>query len=365
MRVIFAGGGTGGHLYPGLAIARALVRLNPAAQPFFIGARRGIEARVMPETGFPFALLDLHPLYRRELWRNVVSARHLASSWFEAGAVMRTPRPAVVVGLGGYASGVALAWATAHGVPTVQQVGDATPGLAARAFSRWAKVLYLGFAEALDRLPRGRDTEVVITGNPIDPPPPDRLTRAQALARLGWPSPSGSERTVLVFGGSGGARAINEGVRNWVAGGLPADVRVIWATGYNQYESYRKSESAQVLVRPYLSPISDAYQASDLAVTRAGAMTCAELAAWGLPAILIPLPKAAADHQTGNARAVAAGGGGVVLPESGLTGSTLGATVFSVLDSPDRLQTMAAAAREHGRSDAAEVIARDILARFA
>lgn len=364
MRVIFAGGGTGGHLYPGLAIAKALVRLEPTVDPFFIGAKRGIEARVMPDSGFKYALLDLHPLYRREIWKNVATARHLAASWFDAGSLMRDPRPAVVVGLGGYASGMALAWATAHRIPTAQQVADAIPGVAARAFSRWAAVLYLGFPEAVQRLPRGRDTEVVVTGNPIEPPPVERMTKAQALAKLGYPNPSGKERVVLVFGGSGGSHAINQAVRDWTAKGVPADVLVIWATGLNQYDDYRRSENGSVLVRSYLDPISDAYQAADLAITRAGAITCAELAAWGLPAILIPLPSAAADHQTGNAVAVQSSGAGLLLPESELTGLRLGTQTLRLLDAPDRLMAMSNAARERGRGNAAETVARDMLARF-
>ena len=348
MRIILAGGGTGGHLYPGLAIARALVRLDPGVEPVFVGARRGIEARVLPETGFKHVLLDLHPLYRQQAWKNLETLRTLFGAWFEVGDVMRLYRPRLVVGLGGYASGVTLAWALAHRLPIVQQAGDSIPGLVARAFSRWSRVLYLGFPEALSRLRRGRDTEVVIAGNPIDPPPEPPLSKVEALGRLGWPNATGNERVVLVFGGSQGAVAINAAVGQWVADGLPPDVRVVWATGWSRLDAYQRHESEQVHVKPYLTPISDAYAACDLAVTRAGAMTCAELSAWGIPAIMIPLPTAAADHQTGNARARVESGAGVLLPERDLTGQTLGGAVMALLNDRDRLSAMANAAREAG-----------------
>ena len=225
-------------------------------------------------------------------------------------------------------------------------------------------MLYLGFPEAANRLARGRQTEVVIAGNPIEPPPVPRPSKAESMAKLGWTEATGGERVVLIFGGSQGSYAINEAVRGWVTGGLPDDVRIIWSTGWNRWEEYRQLENRQVMVKPFLSPISEAYAACDLAVTRAGAMTCAELAAWGVPAIMIPLPTAAADHQTGNAKAVEATGAGVPIAESALTAATLGAAVMQLLGDRDVLAAMAKSARDSGRSNAAEVIARDILGRF-
>ena len=363
MNVVFAGGGTGGHLYPGLAIARAMVRLDPSVRPFFIGAERGIERTVLPDSGFPFALLPLHPLYRRQPWNNGKTIIGVLAGWGRLGAMMRELSPAVVVGTGGYASGLTMAWAIAHGVPTVQQVADAIPGMTARIFSRWARALYLGFGEAERRLPRRAATEVVIIGNPVDPPPNPGISQAAARALFHMPE-NGVNRVVLVFGGSQGARAINDSVRDWVASGLPAGLHLIWATGPAGYDDYKQWAGTTVVVRPYLSPISDAYAACDLAVTRAGAMTCAELTAWGRPAILVPLPTAAADHQTGNARAIAAAGAGVLLPQLELTGGRLAGEIVSLLGDGQRLDSMAERSREIGRPHAAEVIARHILATF-
>ena len=150
--VWFAGGGTGGHLYPGLAIARALVARDARVAPFFIGAHRGIEREILPTTEFPFRLLDLHPLYRQAPWRNGRTLLGAVRAWRALSAQARIARPAAVVGTGGYAAGVALAWARAHGIPTILHEPDSHPGLTTRAFARGARAVYLGFPEAAAQL---------------------------------------------------------------------------------------------------------------------------------------------------------------------------------------------------------------------
>ncbi len=357
MIVWFAGGGTGGHLYPGLAIARALTRLGPSVRPFFIGARRGIERDVLPREGFPFELLDLHPLYRPRIWRNWRTLGGAFSAWRRLAAL---EQPRLVVGTGGYASGLALAYAGVHQIPYVEQVADSHPGLTARAFSRGAREVYLGYPEAEHYLSRRPGTPFLDTGNPIEPPPTPRPDRAAARAAWGFPREAGT--VLLIFGGSQGARGLNAAVDAWIAGGLPDDLFVIWATGTANYDTHRARASARVIVRPYLSPIADAYAASDVALTRAGAMTTAELCAWGLPMVLVPLPTAAADHQTANARALAAAGAAVHIPQSELTPDRLDTVMRDVVLNVEFRSSLAAAARQRGRPDAAEHIASRILA---
>src|SRR5437016_1281298 len=138
-RIVFAGGGTGGHLYPGIAIARALVRADPSIQPFFVGAKRGIERTVLPTTEFPHLLLDLHPLYRTAIWKNAQTAGGAIGAWRRINAMVKQERPALIVGTGGYAAGMMLAYGVAHRMPIVQQAGDSYPGLTARFFSRWSR----------------------------------------------------------------------------------------------------------------------------------------------------------------------------------------------------------------------------------
>jgi UDP-N-acetylglucosamine--N-acetylmuramyl-(pentapeptide) pyrophosphoryl-undecaprenol N-acetylglucosamine transferase len=357
-RIIFAGGGTGGHLYPGLAIARAVTRLRPDIQPFFIGARRGIEREVLPASEFPHLLLDLHPLYRSRVWNNWRTLVGLTTAWRAIGRSFRAEPPALVVGTGGYAAVAALAYAVMHGVPIVEQTGDRLPSLTARTFSRWAREVYLSFPESADRL-RVKSADVLVdTGAPIDPPPATRPSPADA--RAAWKFPSDA-RVLLVSGGSQGALAINNAVSEMVTSGLPPGVHVIWGTGKSTHDRFAKHESDRVRVRPYLSPIGDSYAATDLAVTRAGTMTLAELMAWHIPAILIPLPTAAADHQTHNARTLEEAGAAVHLPQSKLTGASLKDAIAAVLQSPERQQALARAAASRARPNAAEDIARRIV----
>ena len=359
MRVIFAGGGTGGHLYPGLAIARALTRLSPAAQPYFVGARRGIERDVLPTTEFAHTLLDLHPLYRARPWENWKTIRGLAGAWRDIGTLVRAEPPRAVVATGGYAAGAMLAYAAVHRIPSVLQESNSYPGLTMRAFSRFAREVYLGFPEAAERLPRGRHTTIIDTGNPIEPPPHARPNRATARAAWGLPS---SGTVLLIVGGSQGARAMNETVSAWLDAGLPDGLHIIWSTGKASVDRYRRHESDRVKVRAFLSPIADAYAATDLALVRSGAMTTAELCAWGIPMVLVPLPTAAADHQTANARALEGAGAGIHLPQAELSVPRLRGIIGELVASPDRLMRLSTAALRRGRPDAAETIARRILA---
>jgi UDP-N-acetylglucosamine--N-acetylmuramyl-(pentapeptide) pyrophosphoryl-undecaprenol N-acetylglucosamine transferase len=359
--VLFAGGGTGGHLYPGLAIARTLVRLDSRVRPFFIGAERGIEKQVLPGTEFPHLLLNLHPLYRARPWENWRTLVGAASAWRAVGKLARREQPRLVVGTGGYAAGVALAYAVVHRIPIVQQAGDSYPGLTARTFRRWTRETYLAFPEAA-RVLGGNPEELIDTGAPSEPPPNPRPDRAAARAKWGFP-PSGG-RVLLMYGGSQGSRAMNLVAADWVRRGIPDDLYLIWMTGKASFADFASLDGGRVRVREYLSPIADAYAAADFALTRAGAMTTAELFAWGLPTILVPLPTAAADHQTHNACALANAGAAIHLPQSELTVDRLDAAVRGLLDDPAAMAQLAAGASARARPDAAETIARRILKRL-
>lgn len=364
MNVWFAGGGTGGHLYPGLAIARALVRLRPDVRPFFVGAERGIERDVLPLAEFPHALLDLHPLYRPQLWKNWRTLRGAWRGWSRldalAGERAGERAPALVVSTGGYAAGLTLLWAAMRGIEAVQHIGDAIPGLTARWGARITRESYLGFPEAAAHLPAGRDAWVD-TGNPIDPPPDIRPAAAEARARWGFPAHA---KVLLVFGGSQGARALNQTMASWVEDGLPPGLCVLWATGRAHLDAFKHLDRADVRVVPYLSPIAEGYAVADLALVRGGMMGSSELCAWGVPMVIVPLPSAAADHQSANARVLASAGAAVHLPQRELTLDRLRSVVEELIASPTRLAAMSAAARARGRPQAASVIAMRLAARL-
>lgn len=359
-RIVFAGGGTGGHLYPGIAIARALVRARPSVQPYFVGARRGIERDVLPRTEFRHLLVDLHPLYRRDFWNNWRTLAGAFGAWRRIGRMVREERPALVVGTGGYAAGLMLAYAIVHGIPIVQQAGDSVPGLTARFFSRWSRQIYLNFPEAARALRAAPGDALVDTGAPIEPPPSPRPERRAAREHWGFPGSGG--RVVLIYGGSQGSLAINQVVAEWVDRGLPEQLYVIWATGRATYEQFKHCEGPRVRVRDYLAPIADAYAAADLAVSRAGAMTTAELFAWGIPALLVPLPTAAADHQTTNAATLEQAGAALDVPQSQFTVERLDLTIRRLLEHSAELDRLARGAAARARPDAASEIARRILA---
>src|SRR5688500_10046570 len=189
-------------------------RLAPGVDPFFIGARRGIERNVLPGAGFPFELLDLHPLYRARPWENWKTVRGAFSAWGRLGEIASAARPACVVGTGGYASGIALAYARLNGIPYVLQEQNSFPGLTTRFFSRNAAQVHNGFPEAANHLKPGPHTRVFDSGNPIEPPPAPRPDRS--AARVGWGFSATGGRVMLIYGGSQGSKAINDAVAAWV-----------------------------------------------------------------------------------------------------------------------------------------------------
>jgi len=359
-RIVFAGGGTGGHLYPGIAIARALVRARPSIEPFFVGAQRGIEREVLPKTEFPHVLLDLHPLYRQAVWNNAKTLAGASSAWKRIAALARQERPAVVVGTGGYAAGIMLAYSVVHRIPMVQQAGDSVPGLTARLFSRWSREIYLNFPEAAARLTRHHEGSLIDTGAPIEPPPDPRPDRR--AARDAWKFPPSGGKVLLVYGGSQGSLAINRVMAEWIERGLPQDLYIVWGTGRATYDQFAHCESERVRVRDYLAPVADAYAATDLALSRAAAMTTAELFSWGIPAILVPLPSAAADHQTTNAETLERAGAAICIPQIQLTVERIDATIRRLLEQPKMLADLSENAVARARPHAAEEIARHILA---
>ncbi|HSL71624.1 MAG TPA: undecaprenyldiphospho-muramoylpentapeptide beta-N-acetylglucosaminyltransferase [Longimicrobiales bacterium] len=361
-RVLFAGGGTGGHLYPALALAAALRRERPATEVHFVGALRGVEARVLPAEKQPHTLLPFEPLRRSRVWENWKLVPAIVRSSAGLSRLFRTYRPRLVVGTGGYASAPACAWALMRGVPIAVQEQNSWPGLTTRVMSRWARQVHLGFPEARRLLKPGKRTVVTALGNPIAPPDA-ALDRLQCRERFGL---SADATVVLVVGGSQGARAINEALLEAVSSGLQPGVEILWATGPSHYESI-KARLAQmpklggVIPIPYIIEMPKALASADVAISRAGAMATAELLAWGVPALLIPFPFAAADHQTHNARALAEAGAALMLVERDLSGERLRQELERLTADVDLRSRVSRAARERARPNAARDIARELI----
>jgi UDP-N-acetylglucosamine--N-acetylmuramyl-(pentapeptide) pyrophosphoryl-undecaprenol N-acetylglucosamine transferase len=346
-RVVIAGGGTGGHVFPALALAEVLAGRGVDVQ--MIGTTAGLEARVVPDAGYPLHTVAGAPVrgggVARALGGMVAALRGVAA----ARRLLAGLEPGVVVGVGGYASVAAVLAARLGGIPTVLQEQNAVPGLANRVLGRLSDRICLGFAAAAGYFPPGRS---VHTGNPV---------RAAVLRGTG----PGTD--LLVFGGSQGARRINQAVVAALPDLVPrlASRGVLHQTGVAERDEVRRGyEAARVAadVRAFIDDMGSAYGRAALVVARAGALTCAEVTARGLPAILVPYPHAADDHQRHNAMAVARAGAAEIVLDAALDGPTLVRAVGGLLDDADRRARMAAAARTLGRPAAAAHVADEVLA---
>jgi UDP-N-acetylglucosamine--N-acetylmuramyl-(pentapeptide) pyrophosphoryl-undecaprenol N-acetylglucosamine transferase len=367
-RVLFAGGGTGGHLYPALALADAFKRLDPASEVMFVGARRGVEARVLPEKGVPHVLLPLEPIRRQKPWQNWRLVPAMLGSAAGLRSVFRAFKPDLVVGTGGYASGPAVAWGVMSGVPTALQEQNSYPGFVTRTMSGRVRQLHLAFPEARKYLKPGKRTEVFGHGNPINPPDLS-LDRSAARARFGL----GEGTVCLVTGGSQGARSVNEallGALRGVADGRlpapPAGFQILWATGPGTHAMVTEKMAqlgnpGWVHVLPYIQDMPGALASADFSIARAGAMTLAELSAWGIPSILVPFPHAAANHQYHNALAFAEAGAAVMVEEKALSAEALWTEMLSLAASTERRAQIAGLARERGRPNAADLIVAELV----
>jgi UDP-N-acetylglucosamine--N-acetylmuramyl-(pentapeptide) pyrophosphoryl-undecaprenol N-acetylglucosamine transferase len=356
---VVAGGGTAGHVVPGLAVARTLVaRGHPASSIHWVGSRRGSEGALVAEAGFEATLLPGRGIQRRLTTENLGAAWGLARAGVEATALIRSRRPSVVLAMGGWASVSCALASVALGVPVVVAEQNAVPGAANRLVGRFAKASAVPFPGT--PLPRA-----VVTGNPVRAEilAVERGHAARAAARhaLGLPA----DRTVVaVFGGSLGALRLNEAVLGALATWAGrADLALRHVVGERDWSLVNDRIPARAEGGLFYQPVRYDHQrelslaAADVAVSRAGGNTVAELAAVGLPSILVPLPGAPGDHQTANARHLADAGAAVLVGDAGMTGARLVAEVDGLLGDRPRLEAMAAAASASGRRDAAEAVA--------
>ncbi len=344
---------------PALALAEALRSEADDVEPVLVGAERGVEAAILPTRAFRYHLLPVEPFYRRAWWRNLRWPLIVARVLRAGARLLADEQPAVAIGTGGYASGPILWQAWRRGVPMVLQEQNAFPGLTTRWLAGRARQVHLGYPEARLHLRPGRRTEVCQYGNPIAPPPDPRPDRAEIRARLGLPA----DRPVMfVMGGSQGARAVNDALAGAIRAGSCEAYSVLWSTGPAMFEEFKPLHQAGArLVRPFWDPVAEAYAAADVVVARAGAMTTAELCAWELPSVLVPLPSAAGGHQARNAEALESAGAAIRLSQDRLTAASLADAVRRLLESPVDRSRMAAAAAARGYPKAAQNIARHIL----
>lgn len=363
MRVLISGGGTGGHIYPGIAIAEALRRRRPDVTILFVGGDR-FEARAVPDEGWPFVTVTAARMPGRlgapAIWSvalmgaGVVHALWLVGRW----------RPDVVVATGGYVCVPVGLAAAMLGKPLVLQEQNSIPGQATRLLSRWARCVSVPNSEAAARLPR-RPTEV--TGVPVRRRALEG-DRQRGQARWGL---APDRLTLLVIGGSQGALNLNRGICRMADLMMyERRLQILHHTGAEHLQWVRQAighrehvgpPAIRQIAVPFLDPIGDAYACADLVVCRAGASTLAEVTAWGLPAVLVPYPHAADDHQEENAAVLERAGAAARVADSALDGTALVEIVRALVDDPARREKMARASKSRGRPDAADAFAEIVL----
>ncbi len=365
-RVVITGGGTGGHVYPALAIASAIKALRPAADLLYVGGDR-MEAKVVPEAGLPFRSISVHGIAGGIPAAKRLRALIEIAAWvplFQSLGILRRFRPDVVIGTGGYVSGPVLLAAELMRIPRLALDGNRAPGWTSRLVARFVNVMAVAHPEMAEFFAArvGKGARVEVTGLPIRADVVS-ATRVRGARSLGLDP---ALFTLVVFGGSLGSRRLNEALRGALprlgeSKGVPEGIQVLHVVGqrYSGEAEDVAEPGVDYGLLPYLGEhYGDALAAADLVVARAGASTVAELTARGLPSVLIPWSAASTGEQWLNAEPLGRAGAAVVIPDRELTADRLAATLIELLGDPDRLAQMADASRKLGRPDAAEAVAR-------
>lgn len=358
-RILIAGGGTGGHVYPALAIIEAL-QAQGQFRFLYVGAQGGIETRIVPDRGIPMETITVSGFARRFSYKNILFPLKLMISLMQSRRILKSFDPHLAIGTGGYVTGPILYMAARRHVPVLIQEQDVHPGVTTRLLARYARIICLAFAAAGEHLRRFEE-KLRVTGNPVRR---DLLAtdRAAALQKWGFQE---DRLTLFVFGGSQGARSINQAM----AGMLPDlmkqyPLQVLWQTGEKQWEATRErigDPGEHIRLLPYIGEMNAAYAAADLIVCRAGASTLAELALVGVPAILVPYPYAAGRHQEHNSRIVAEAGAATMVTEGPEWEKRLLVAIRQLLDDPQLRARQRQSWKKLAQPDAAARIAAEAL----
>jgi len=349
VRVVIAGGGTGGHLFPGIAIAEEILARGNTHRIIFIGTKKGIEHRILRQLGYELQEIDIEGVKGRGLKALIKVTYQIPHSMWQSRQILKRFCPDAVIGVGGYASGPAVVTARIMGIPTAIAEQNAVPGITNRILSKFANLIFVTYAETKDWFPQSK---VIVSGNPIRKV--FAAWRAQAQEEKQY-------RQLLIFGGSQGAEAINKNVIAMMPQlqKMKDKLRVLHQTGDREVETVRRAYEQFGLdaqVTPFIVNMADAYAAADLIICRAGATSLAEITAAGKAAILIPYPWAANDHQTKNAEALASAGAAVIINEHELNGQKLFGVIDDLLANKQKLRQMEEASAKLGNIKAAAKI---------
>lgn len=354
LKIMIAAGGTGGHVFPGIAIAEAIRDASPDTKVVFAGTKDGPEAKFVPEAGWELAYIGSHSTHAGGIFNRLISYLRVPGMIFKARGLLSKEKPDAVIGTGGFAVGPLVLAAALKGIPTAIVEPNAVAGRANKKLARFVKKVFVGFATAARAFP---SMKVMVTGAPVR----SSIVLAKHDRNSKW------QMTILCYGGSQGAQALNEvmiamtsHIEKYVD-----RIRIIHQVGrveaVEQAVDVYKRAQLEAKVFPFSDRIADLYCEVDLAVARSGAGTVAELAVAGIPAVFVPLPHAVDDHQRVNAQQIANEGGAIVVEQDALTGEALAQIVVDFMENPEKLKAMRDALVKAARPDAAAHIASEIL----
>jgi len=354
IRIIIAGGGTGGHLFPGVAVAEEIIRRDPEHEILFIGTERGLEGRILRDMGYRLSTIDIAGLRGMGIMKTIGGLVKIPMSILQSRAIIGGFNPQMVIGVGGYASGPAVITAHYMGIRTAVAEQNAVPGLTNRILGKVADRVFVTFSDTAQWFPGNK---VLVTGNPV---------RKSFIEARSWGKREVESFTVLIFGGSQGASAINDAVIESMTylRQIQAPVRIIHQTGSKDVERVTAAYQAHEIeahVTPFITDMASAYDEADLLVCRAGATTVAEITVSGKAAIFIPFPHAVGDHQRLNARVLVDAGAAEMILEKDLNGKVLAGMIERLVNDRDKLERMAEQARALGEIDAAGRIVDECL----
>lgn len=358
MRVIMTGGGTGGHIYPAIAIADKIRRKNPGAEILFVGTRRGMEKDLVPKNGYEIRFITVSGFNRKKLWKNVKTFYHLAKGNLQANQIIKQFKPDLVIGTGGYVCGPVVRAAYKKGIRTFIHEQNAFPGVTNKLLEKYVEKVFISFPESKTYFKD--QSKLVVTGNPIRKS--FLLSSVQnSREKLGIQS---SEFVILCFGGSLGASRINQAMTNSLEIlNVEPNIRVFFITGKNHYQKIcdeikekKINLSDQIKIMEYADNMHEYLSGADLVISRAGALTVSEITACGKASILIPSPNVTGNHQYFNAKVVADKGGAIIIEEKNLTDEKLLAAILRLKNNKEALNHMALASSKIGRLDAVDMI---------
>ncbi|MGX7174339.1 undecaprenyldiphospho-muramoylpentapeptide beta-N-acetylglucosaminyltransferase [Enterococcus ratti] len=349
MKILVTGGGTGGHIYPALAFVNYVKKKELNPDFMYVGAKRGLENKIIPETGIPFRTLEIQGFQRKLSLYNIKTIHLFLKSIYEAKKILKNFQPDVVIGTGGYVSGAVVYAASKLAIPTIIHEQNSVPGVTNKFLSRYVDRVALSFKDAAPFFPKEKS---VLIGNPRAQEVAN-MNRSRILENFGLDP---EKKTVLIFGGSQGALKINQAVTELLtAVGHPA-YQILYASGERYYQAIKEkvTSAANISIQPYISNMAEVMASCDLLISRAGATSIAELTALGLPSILIPSPYVTNDHQTKNALSLVNAKAAKMIKDDELDGKTLKLAIEEIMSDDALQKQMSIAAKKQGIIDASD-----------